>query len=77
MTFKQLLDLSGMSIKQVCIKYSIPISTATCWANGSRKPPEYVILMMFDILLLEGVISNGDQETGLECESQGRDSSIS
>lgn len=76
MTFKQLLDLSGMSIKQVCIKYSIPISTATCWANGSRRPPEYVILMMFDILLLEGVISS-DQETGLECESQGRDSSLS
>lgn len=70
MTFKQLLDLSGMSVKQICIKYSIPISTATCWANGSRKPPEYVILMMFDILLLEGVISH-EQEAGLECESQG------
>ena len=69
MTFRKLLELSGMSIKEICVKYSIPISTATCWANGSRKPPEYVILMMFDILLLEGVISR-DQETGLAQQAE-------
>lgn len=58
MDFKYLLDLSGMSIKEFCTKYSIPIRTAYHWINGSRRPPDYVLLLIFDILVLEGVISH-------------------
>lgn len=61
MSFAKLLEISGLTINQLCVKYSIPLRTAYHWLNGSRRPPDYVLLMLFDILTLEGVISHEER----------------
>lgn len=50
----------------VSIKFGIPLRTVYGWCNGTRKPPEYVLMMMLNILFLEGRLKiNGNSEEGL------------
>lgn len=47
-------------------KFGIPLRTIYSWLEGTRKPPEYVITMMLNIILLERKIKNYDQKERLE-----------
>lgn len=42
MTIKEWLEKTGLSIKEASEKTGVPYRTLQNWANGSRKPPEYV-----------------------------------
>lgn len=46
MTFKELLQQSGMNIKQMSDYFKIPYRTAQDWNAGRRTPPEYLLGLM-------------------------------
>ena len=51
----------------ISMKFGIPLRTVYGWCNGSRTPPDYVIMMMLNIILLERRIAvYVDSEKGLE-----------
>ena len=62
MTFKQLLDKTGYNIKSLSAKYGIPLRTCYNWQQGIRQPPEYVLLLILDIYLLERGLSYAKEE---------------
>ena len=39
--------------KGISLKFGIPLRTVYAWCEGSRKPPEYVLTMMLNIIMLE------------------------
>ena len=57
----------------ISLKFGIPLRTVYAWCSGERIPPEYVINMMLNIILLERRIDNGNSKEGLE-EGMGTDS---
>ena len=57
----------------ISLKFGIPIRTVYSWCSGERKPPEYLICMMLQIILLERRLAiYGNTEEGLE-EGMGAD----
>lgn len=52
-TFNELLELSGVTLKVFSDKYSIPYRTLQNWKDGSRKPPEYVLLLLEKLISQE------------------------
>lgn len=66
----------------VSTKYGIPLRTVYSWCSGDRKPPDYLICMMLNIILLERRLNDhgntikeleegmGDTEQGIQetCE---------
>ena len=46
MEFKDVLDLSGMNMRQFAQYFNIPYKTVIKWGNGERKPPEYVLELL-------------------------------
>lgn len=55
MTFKDLVTNCDIDIKALSAKYNIPMRTIYRWLDGSRRPPEYVLLLIYDNNLLEGL----------------------
>ncbi len=50
---KRIVDLSGLSMRAFAAKYSIPYRTVQDWCSGSRKPPEYLPMMIGYLLISE------------------------
>lgn len=64
MNFKDLVTNQHIDIKALSAKYNIPMRTIYRWLDGSRRPPEYVLLMIYDINLLEGLTHGITSEEG-------------
>ena len=50
----------------ISTKFGIPIRTVYAWCAGTRQPPDYVICMMLNIILLERRLNNGNTDERLE-----------
>ena len=50
----------------VSMKFGIPLRTVYGWCKGNRTPPDYVIAMMLNIILLERRMTYGDSKERLE-----------
>lgn len=62
-----IIDLLRSDPQGISLKFGIPIRTVYSWCEGTRTPPDYVIMMMLNIILLERRIAiNGKQEEKLE-----------
>lgn len=57
MTFKDLVTNQRIDIKALSAKYNIPMRTVYRWLDGTRRPPMYLLLMIYDINLLERKVS--------------------
>ena len=64
MNFKDLVTNQKIDIKALSAKYNIPMRTIYRWLDGSRRPPEYVLLMIYDLNLLEGLTHGITSEAG-------------
>ena len=42
--------LTGLSYRKIAERFGIPYRTMENWSGGKSKPPEYVLLMMQEIL---------------------------
>ena len=49
----------------VSMKFGIPLRTVYGWCAGRRQPPDYVINMMLNIILLERRVGHGNSTEGL------------
>ena len=68
-----IIELLRSDPQGISLKFGIPIRTVYSWCEGKRTPPDYVIMMMLNIILLERRIAiNGKQEEKLE-EGMGAD----
>ena len=45
----------------VALKFGIPLRTVYSWCSGARKPPDYLICMMLNIILLERRLRDGNE----------------
>ena len=45
----------------VSTKFGIPLRTVYAWCSGARKPPDYLICMMLNIILLERRLRDGNE----------------
>jgi len=50
MNIKQIAAKYGMSVRAVGRRFGIPMPTVESWSAGTRKPPEYVLIMIDEIL---------------------------
>lgn len=48
-----IIDLLKSDPSGISSKFGIPLRTVYGWCNGNRTPPEYVLMMMLNIILLE------------------------
>lgn len=48
---KELMERQNMSWKEFSIIYGIPYSTLRKWIVGERKPPDYVINLLEEVVL--------------------------
>ena len=46
MTIKEIRMQTGLSRKEFCERFSIPLRTMEEWEAGRRKPPEYIPRML-------------------------------
>ena len=53
-TIHTIIDMMRTDPAGISSKFGIPLRTVYGWCSGNRKPPEYVLMMMLTILLLEG-----------------------
>lgn len=61
MTIRELRDTTGFSQSKFAALFHIPVSTLQDWEHGRRKPPEYVVFMINE-LLKNGFESNNSQK---------------
>lgn len=62
-----IIDMLRSDPAGISSKFGIPLRTIYGWCNGNRKPPEYVLMMMLNIILLERRLAiYADKEKGLE-----------
>ena len=50
LTFTATAEQAGMTTSQLARRFNIPIRTAQEWARGDRTPPQYVLLMMDELI---------------------------
>ena len=61
------IDLLKSDPQGVSMKFGIPLRTVYSWCSGERIPPDYVIMMMLNIVLLERrIAAYGDASERLE-----------
>lgn len=60
--FKNLLEATGMNIKQMSEYFNVPYRTAQDWAAERRTPPDYVVDLMRYKLIKEGKIKEELEE---------------
>lgn len=65
-TIHTIIDMLHSDPQGVSLKFGIPLRTVYSWCENFRKPPDYVLNMMLNIILLERRSGNGDQTKGLE-----------
>ena len=64
---KDIMKAYKLDAADISTKFGIPLRTVYSWIEDTRKPPEYVITMMLNIILLERKIkSYGYTEERLE-----------
>ena len=51
--------------RAISLKFGIPLPTVYNWCSGIRQPPDYVICMMMNIILLERRIKDGNNSERL------------
>lgn len=66
MTFKDLVTKLQIDTKALSAKYNIPMRTIYRWLDGSRRPPDYVLLLIYDNYLLEELTHGITSEEGKE-----------
>lgn len=67
MDIQKIIELFGTDPKGISNKFGIPLRTVYCWVECTRRPPAYVIMMMYSIYLLEKRMqAYGDTTEGLE-----------
>lgn len=49
MTIKELRESTGLSQSKFAEKYHIPVGTLQHWEQGVRKPPDYVVYMLYEL----------------------------
>lgn len=67
-----IIDMLNSDPSGVSTKFGIPLRTVYAWCSGARRPPDYLITMMLNIILLERRSSNGNEAKELE-EGMGAD----
>ena len=55
----------------VSLKFGIPLRTVYAWCSGARKPSDYVLCMMLNIILLERRLNNGNEAEELGAGMEG------
>lgn len=55
----------------VSTKFGIPLRTVYAWCSGARKPSDYVLCMMLNIILLERRLNNGNEAKELGAGMEG------
>lgn len=60
----------------ISMKFGIPLRTVYGWSKGNRTPPDYVIAMMLNIILLERRSNNGNSKEGLGSGMEGRSEAV-
>ena len=69
------IDLLETDPAGISLKFGIPLRTVYSWCSGERQPPDYLIMMMLNVILLErGLANYGNTEERLE-NGMGADSS--
>ena len=58
MSIRELRSYTGLSQNNFAAMFGIPASTIKDWEHGRRKPPQYVINMIQEILEYRGIIIN-------------------
>lgn len=53
MSIHKIIELFKTDPKGITEKFGVPLRTVYSWCEGTRKPPEYVLMMMYNIYLLE------------------------
>ena len=74
MNFADLIKTMGIDIKMLSARYNIPMRTCYSWLKGERRPPDYLLLILFDIYLLGGFGHGEEKEglgSGMEISSEG------
>lgn len=49
-TLRELCSKYGYTQTEIAKRFGIPLRTVQHWAEGTRKPPQYVLDMMEEIL---------------------------
>ena len=65
-TIHDIIEMLHSDPAGISLKFGIPIRTVYAWCAGTRQPPDYVICMMLNIILLERRLNNGNTDEGLE-----------
>ena len=64
-TIHDIIDMLHSDPVGISTKFGIPIRTVYSWCSGERKPADYVICMMLNIILLERRLNNGNTDEKL------------
>ena len=65
-TIHTIIDMLHSDPQGVSLKFGIPLRTVYSWCENFRKPPDYVLNMMLNIILLERRSGNGNTSEKLE-----------
>ena len=66
-TIEIIIEMMHTDPAGISSKYGIPLRTVYSWCEGTRRPPDYVLTMMLNIILLERrTLTNGNASEGLE-----------
>ncbi len=71
-TIHTIIEMMHSDPNGISLKFGIPLRTVYGWCSGTRTPPEYVLMMMLQILLLEGrlkIYGNSEKRLGSGMES--------
>lgn len=68
MSIRELRHYTGLSQNKFAAMFGIPAATIKDWEYGRRKPPQYVINMIQEILEYRGIIINSNYID--ECEKR-------
>lgn len=60
MTVNQIRAETGWSQSKFANYFEMPVRTLQRWEIGQAEPRDYVIKMMYDILILRGIIVSKD-----------------
>lgn len=57
MSIRDIMNESGYSITELNAKYGIPVRTLQNWYYGMRKPPEWLLVILSDLIILERMVN--------------------
>lgn len=71
-TIHTIIEMMHSDPNGISLKFGIPLRTVYGWCSGTRTPPEYILMMMLQILLLEGrlkIYGNSEERLAGRMES--------